>query len=536
MKNTTKWLAATFALGLTYRLLISLQGVDKVDAGFCNTFYQVIFTHPDSNVFCFIYYLTGLVGGTWELLFGEDGLLGFRLLEALTLAAAIGTIAATFNAYMPRRHTPVAVALSFLFPTIVVTFHYDTITYLLVALSAYALKEALETDKDRWLMVAGAMLGMAFFARIVNAALFALALAPFIIYRQQRLKKTGMMAAGVLLGMAAVTGLMALLGHTPYYVAALGEAFSTFSGSEATHSHGHLLVQYLRNYVNIALQAIVLVACYAAGLWASRQQNRGYRLAALTALVIVVLVVTFTSLPNLTLLAACLTVLLAVIPRSRQQYPTATALSLYLTTATLLIPLGSDIGIQGIFNWCAGLIIFPAAWCASRCTAPYQQWARKVLVGCVACCALLRTGYEAYGEDVPRWACTSQAQEHRLNVYMEEEKALNYQRFIEAVEQHIGPSRLLFITNQAAELYYATRTLPYEGHVQPVIYTGERLTWRLDERLAHFGQHPLIAFLNQRHLSGETTAVQEGTLQWMQRHDYRLVYDDGFARLYATRR
>lgn len=536
MRKDSKWLVAALAVGLTYRLLISLQGVDMVDAGFCNTFYQVIFTHPDSNVFCFIYYLTGLVGGTWELLFGDGGLLGFRLLEALTLTTAIATLAATFSSYMPRRYTCMAVALSFLFPTIVVTFHYDTITYLLVALSAYALKKALATDKDRWPMMAGALLGMAFFARIVNAALFALLLTPLIIYKQQRIRKTATMAGGLLLGMAAVIGVMALLGHTPYYIAALGEAFSTFSGDEATHSHGHLLIQYLRNYVNIALQAVALGACYAAGMWASRLQSLRYRRAALASVAVVVLVLTFTSLPNLTLLAACMMVLLAVLPRCSKQHPTPVVLSLYLTAATLLIPLGSDIGVQGIFNWCAGLIVFPASWCASRCTAPYQRWAQKVLVACVACCALLRTGYEAYGEDVPRWACTSQAQEHRLNVYMEKEKALNYRHFIEAVEQHIGPSRLLFITNQAAELYYATRTLPYEGHVQPVIYTGERLTWRLDERLAHFGEYPLIAFLNQPHPSAETPAVQEGTLQWMQRHHYQLVYDDGFSRLYATRK
>ena len=51
MRKDSKWLVAALAVGLTYRLLISLQGVDMVDAGFCNTFYQVIFTHPDSNVF-----------------------------------------------------------------------------------------------------------------------------------------------------------------------------------------------------------------------------------------------------------------------------------------------------------------------------------------------------------------------------------------------------------------------------------------------------------------------------------------------------
>ena len=50
----------TVIAGLLYRAACGMQGVDTVDVGFCNTFYQVIFTAPDSNVFNFLYYLTGL--------------------------------------------------------------------------------------------------------------------------------------------------------------------------------------------------------------------------------------------------------------------------------------------------------------------------------------------------------------------------------------------------------------------------------------------------------------------------------------------
>ena len=76
-------------LGLIYRCLYSLQGVDNVDVGFCNTFYDVIFDYPESNAFNFIYYLTGLVGGTWEHYLGQYGLVGFRFFDIAILFAAL---------------------------------------------------------------------------------------------------------------------------------------------------------------------------------------------------------------------------------------------------------------------------------------------------------------------------------------------------------------------------------------------------------------------------------------------------------------
>ena len=50
-----------FLIPFIYRLVLSTQGIDNTDVGFCNTFYQAIFTAPDTNEFCFIYYLTGFL-------------------------------------------------------------------------------------------------------------------------------------------------------------------------------------------------------------------------------------------------------------------------------------------------------------------------------------------------------------------------------------------------------------------------------------------------------------------------------------------
>ena len=40
-----------FVIGVAYRLLMGVQGIDITDMGFCMTFYQNIFSHPDAMTF-----------------------------------------------------------------------------------------------------------------------------------------------------------------------------------------------------------------------------------------------------------------------------------------------------------------------------------------------------------------------------------------------------------------------------------------------------------------------------------------------------
>ena len=48
MKKNNKYILLTLLAGFLYRLLISAQGIDHLDLGYSNTFYQNIFTHPEA--------------------------------------------------------------------------------------------------------------------------------------------------------------------------------------------------------------------------------------------------------------------------------------------------------------------------------------------------------------------------------------------------------------------------------------------------------------------------------------------------------
>ena len=66
---------------LLYGLLVGFQGFDLCDEGWTMTAYQQIFICPQSVEYNFLYYVTLLVGGLWEKLFGWGGYLSFRLLQ-----------------------------------------------------------------------------------------------------------------------------------------------------------------------------------------------------------------------------------------------------------------------------------------------------------------------------------------------------------------------------------------------------------------------------------------------------------------------
>ena len=275
MTKEKKYITGAFIIGILYRLLMGLQGIDSIDMGFCMTFYQNIFSHPEAMTFYFNYYLTGLIGGVWHLLFGQFGLLGFRVLETMTMTAAIWLLYLSFKPWFhSTRVAAVAIFVSFLFPSFVLTFHYDTLSFLLMSASVYAMSRWQQSEQQlMWLWVAGTMIGIAFFARIVNGSLAALVLIPFICGCLQSWKRGLRLASfyggGILTGCVVVLALMVALGHWTYFMAAVNEAFGTFNGNESSalrdalpvqnsHTSSNLFSVYLKSYVNIGLQVLAL--------------------------------------------------------------------------------------------------------------------------------------------------------------------------------------------------------------------------------------------------------------------------------------
>lgn len=530
MTEEQKYIGGAFLIGIAYRLLMGLQGIDNVDMGFCMTFYQNIFTHPDAMPFYFNYYLTGLIGGVWHLLFGQFGLLGFRLLETMTMALAIWLLFLAFRPWLSSpRISAVAILLSFLFPSLIVTFHYDTLSFLLMAASVYASSRYLRGNALLWLTVAGAMIGISFFARIVNGVLAALVFFP-LLWGWRKSSRDGFVAAsyyagGILAGCLLVLSLMGLLGHLPYFGEALAEAFGTFSGHETSHASANLFGVYLKSYVNIGLQILVvaLLALYFGDAGhLSAKLRTVLRIIMLVALFVLVL----TSQPYLSAVAIC-TLMIVITPHPLP-------LLFYALACAYLFPFGSDIGIPGIFHWCGGLLIVPAAYCYKKLTSQWQRTVTGLLGLAVALNMVYKMGATAYGEDYPRSETFTQALSGTLNTMTDADRAVRYRNEVARIRQYAAGNNLLLIANQASELYYATGLLPFTGNTQMGTYMGETLVQRLDSQHERYGRLPLIAFIKRGHDTDDMDEFRQTLHPWMVRQGYHTVYDDDDIELFVT--
>lgn len=526
MSKEKIYIAGAFLIGIAYRLLMGLQGIDSTDMGFCMTFYQNVFTHPEAMPFYFNYYLTGLIGGLWHMLLGQFGLLGFRLLETLTLTAAIGLLYLAFRPRFTSAKTPaVAVLLSFLFPSIIVTFHYDTLSFLLIAASVYFLSRWHRGGYVVWLTLAGMMIGLSFFARIINGFLFLLILFP-LFWGWQRSRRRAFddiayFGVGMLVGCAASIALMVLLGHLPYFGAALSEAFGSLYGHN--NSSGVLIGSYLKSYVNIALQILAIAAM---ALYFGDGDHLAPKLKAIvrTVMIAALTVLIFTSQAYLSAVAVC--TLMIVI--TRRPHP----LTFYALACAYLFPLGSTVGIPSLFHWCGGLLIIPAASCYKRFTSQWQRTVICLVSLLIAANMVYKMGTHAYGEEEPRTKTLTRALPGTLNVMTTAERAENYRNVVARIQEYGKDNPWLLVANQASEFYYATGRLPFTGNTQMAAFMGEALTSRLDYHHRLYGRLPLIAFLQRSHDSDDMEEFREGLIPWMRQQGYRLVYHDNDVELY----
>ena len=513
-----------FVLGLTYHIFLGLQGIDTVDVGFCNTFYDNIFSLPDTNIFNFIYYLTGIIGGSWQMIFNKVGLLGFRVLEAFTLSTAIGLLMFIFR-QTNHRWLLVAISVSFLFPMHNITFHYDTLTYLLLSLSAFFFS----SYSRKGFFMSGVMIGLSFFARIVNISFLALLLIPTMTKIKDTSKNTLLMLFGVMVSISCMFVIMLAFGHTGYWFSAIEEGLSTLSLADATHSKMSMLSVYFHSILNIVGQGMALLILFFFVKMLSTKFSHKQQNSAVTVIYTIGFIITcifaYASLPYLTLLAGCL--LIIIINLTEHKEEKKTPIILFLLVTALLFPLGSDIGIQGIFHWSAGLLVFPCIWFAQ-----YKTRATKIVLFlffmAISTATLLRVAISSpYGASKPRSQCTSLIKGvagERLNVMTDSTHASRITDAANAIMLYKEKdNNLLLLANQESELYYATSSAPFLGHTQTVIYLGDRLRKRLDERLRYFRRYPLVVFLNWAPTKYEDANKSIINL-WLREHHYKQIY------------
>ena len=217
-----------FLLLFCYQTIVIFQGIDLADTGFYGTFYQQIFNDPQSVTYCFMFWLSGIIGGLFIKILPFAGLLGLRMLWVVVFTIII---IVTYR-FLKNYVSPGYLQISLFLLTLNLNndpkeFYYNNFSSLLYVLAAILLFNGLKNRQPFALAGSGAIISLNMFNRFPNLLGVGLALA--IIYYGYLEKETVktivnnilLFLAGFILTTLIVLFVMELLGHLQIYLGAL---------------------------------------------------------------------------------------------------------------------------------------------------------------------------------------------------------------------------------------------------------------------------------------------------------------------------
>lgn len=257
-----------FFLLFAYQFLFTLQGIDFLDEGFSATFYQQFYNDPHSVTYNFLYWLTGLVGGTFYKLFPGTGLLGFRFLAIICTMSTILIVYNLLKNHINRNHLKIGLALvTFSVCHNPKIFHYNFLSIVLYAGTASLLFNGLNRNKIILLFLAGSLVALDAFTRlpsIMNIGLVVVIAFHGFLYKKSIWSIIGQSIAffaGFAVAVGAVLLLMKSMGHLTVYQDALRIIFSMGkSDTESEYGFFKLLKQFFGSYNAAIYFTIYIIA------------------------------------------------------------------------------------------------------------------------------------------------------------------------------------------------------------------------------------------------------------------------------------
>ncbi len=461
---------AVLLLLVLYQLLGVFFGMDIADAGFYLTFYDNIFTHPESVEYNFMYYLSGVIGGTFQSMFPSMGLCGMRL-----LGVAFNTLCAIILYFALRRHVDeraltlgcALTVTTFIAPPY--TLCYDLCTIVFYALAITLMWRGLERDKTWMVMMAGAFAGLNILVRIPNVLGLSMACLPLIRYwaEHKRLNTTwrrpALLTLLFLVTAAVAVGLVLVLmpeRHNTCLQNVLRDLRSIAADDSGTASHttGQMIMVQLEFYATelwVAVKLAVPIVLY----WWAHTKARPQWLAWTPKGIAVALFVWFIYRmhPLQPLWVMCMVGGIMVMVKHWRDHSGLTWMALLGIGMMLVMPLGSD----GAYN--NGTIITWAI--APVATLWWLRRSRVVFpLALIAVCALRMVTGGAYFDGGALWHKRYTVDNDRVaRIHTTKQRADVLNTLLHGITPHVKPGTTLMAYGSAPLINYLTHTRPYIG-------------------------------------------------------------------------
>jgi hypothetical protein len=242
-----------------------LQGFDLCDSGWYATFYQNIFSNPDSVESNFLFWFTGIVGGLFVKVFPASGLLGIRLLGVLNILAIVYLVYRLLKNHISN----FALFLGLILVTISFVggpseFFHNNLSSLLFIGASLALFKGLEQNNPYLIAVSGILVAFNIFTRLPNVldtGLISIIIIYTVYVREKKIKcivRILIFLSSVSISMIGILSLMKILGHYDIYINSINGLRDIASGNTgSTHGLNSLIRTNIIVYRNVILHGSV---------------------------------------------------------------------------------------------------------------------------------------------------------------------------------------------------------------------------------------------------------------------------------------
>ncbi len=482
-----------YLLLFIYPLLFIWQGLDVTDTGFFLSNYQLFF--EDANIrSVHAAWLTNVIGGIWWNLFGNIGVIGFKLLWVLMIWIGFYLAYRLLKPYTSKHLLGWALFITLL----AVTnrggnwFNYNTMTSVLYMAGAWTLMEGLRQHSRSFLIASGFLLGISVFARLPN--ILAIGLAAIIVIHgilNNRSLRTIIndllfFSLGVLISLSAVLIAMEWLEHRQLFIEEVQHLFSQAKKADYHHSGSGLLYLFIKDHI---VAGIAGIACTLAIIGVSMLANKLFQpktglwwlsIFGLAGIATVAFLL-WHGFWRWTIPGIIYLVLIAYIFGVIKQSIEYRILALIALGVLVLVPLGSGNGIHNAIHgmWLALPIVLLFFMQPTQPTVTIRNWkwlpesfnyAKVLVIVTLVLSSLTQAMSYTYRDSKNRLEMTATV-EHLLliGVLTTNERASVMQELLDELKEYVKPGDFIFAYEEISLIHFLTQTRPYLYHTWPML-------------------------------------------------------------------
>lgn len=475
---------------------ISFQGFDVCDEGFSLTFYQQIYNAPLSVEYSFVYWLSGIIGGLWYLLYQDGGILWFRILAIIVNTLTFIVSYKILEQHINKSHALIGLTMVLFTNDFgFLAFYYNHLTALLAISSIYFLLKGLTKEQVIYLIFAGFLSGINIFSRLTNVTLFVFILTiPFMGYLNKEaviksMRPILVFILGIVLGIVTIFGIMYSLDHIDLMKNAIVGLVDLGKTEGSTHNIITLFETYLFNYKQVLMAFFKLLIICILFLFAKNYFKANRFVKGVVYLLGFLLLALLFKKGNIYIIYAIAFIGPLGILLTKQKNASIKIMALLALLMMTFMPLGSGSGIysSGYVSIWLSIPLFLHFVSQFKTTTITVQMKYTVLSKILSkdminhvmvimvlsffSAKIYNISHEAYFDEGSRFKKTYEINnKFAKGIYTSKERATIINNLLINLEQYVSPNDYLLAYDKIPMVHFLTETKPYMYNPWPWIY------------------------------------------------------------------